>query len=92
MAVLGKLGEKQYTGKGAPGGLHFFGGAHVPAAFPSGDSPICMAPKLESTDISERPKPSEPTTRSGISGGREVKPVPPAKRARRRAQQGGMDV
>ena len=70
MANLEKLGGKRYIGKGA------LGDPHVPAAFPPRDNPTCMAPKPENTDVSERPKPSEPVTSSGISGGREVKPVP----------------
>lgn len=69
MAVLGKLGEKQYVGKGILDGLCFSGGAHVPAAFPPESNSICMDPKPESTDVSQWPKPSEFTTRSGISGG-----------------------
>lgn len=76
VALLGKLEEKLHAGKGALGGLCFFGVAHVPAALLPGDSPICTAPKPESTYVSGQPKPSKPMARSRR---REVKPLPQAK-------------
>lgn len=65
MAVLGKLEEKQHTGKGALDVLCFFGVAHDLAAFLSGDNPVCTAFKPESTDVSGQPKPSKPMVGSG---------------------------
>lgn len=56
MAVFGKLGEKQYVGKGVLGGLCFSGGAYVP--FLPGGNSVCTGPKPESTDVSQQPKPS----------------------------------
>lgn len=76
MAVLGKLEEKWHRGKGALGGLCFFGVAHVPAALLPGDNPICTAPKPESTHVAGQPQPRNPMAGSGRW---EVKSLPQAK-------------